>query len=54
MFITGLAGITHWAASGTIVKRYIDANEDSQLVAASLPIWAAHGVNEALAAPILS
>jgi hypothetical protein len=32
----------------------IDANEDSQLVAASLPIWAAHGVNEALAAPILS
>ena len=32
----------------------IDANEDSQLVAASLQIWAAHGVNEALAAPILS
>jgi hypothetical protein len=25
----------------------IDANEDSQLVAASLQIWAAHGVNEA-------
>jgi len=32
----------------------IDANEDSQLVAASLQIWAAYGVNEALAAPILS
>ena len=32
----------------------IDANEDSQLVAASLQIWAADGVNEALAAPILS
>jgi hypothetical protein len=32
----------------------IDANEDSQLVVASLQIWAAHGVNEALAAPILS
>ena len=32
----------------------IDANEDSQLVAASLQTWAAHGVNEALAAPILS
>jgi hypothetical protein len=32
----------------------IDANEDSQLVAASLQIWAAHGVNEALAASILS
>src|SRR5450759_2066249 len=28
--------------------------KDSQLVAASLQIWAAHGVNEALAAPILS
>jgi hypothetical protein len=22
MFITGLEGITHWAASGTIVKRW--------------------------------
>jgi ketosteroid isomerase-like protein len=32
----------------------IDANEDSQLVAASLQVWAAHGVNEALADPILS
>ena len=32
----------------------IDANEDSQLVAAALQVWAAHGVNEALAAPILS
>ena len=32
----------------------IDANEDSQLVAASLQIWAARGVNEALADPILS
>jgi hypothetical protein len=32
----------------------IDANEDSQLVAASLQIWAASGVNEALADPILS
>jgi ketosteroid isomerase-like protein len=32
----------------------IDTNEDSQLVAASLQIWAAHGVNEALADPILS
>jgi hypothetical protein len=32
----------------------IDANEDSQLVAASLQIWAAYGVNEALADPILS
>jgi ketosteroid isomerase-like protein len=32
----------------------IDANEDSQLVAAGLQIWAAHGVNEALADPILS
>jgi hypothetical protein len=119
VFITGLEGVTRWAASGTIVKRWddgsngwagwhptlqltvhdvwvkggpwntavimrwsavqdlpdgspynnhgvhiirmrwgkvfdIDANEDSQLVAASLQIWAAHGVNEALAAPILS
>jgi len=32
----------------------IDANEDSQAVAASLKIWAAHGVEEALAAPIIS
>lgn len=32
----------------------IDANEDSQLVAAGLQIWAAHGVNEALAPPIAS
>jgi ketosteroid isomerase-like protein len=32
----------------------IDANEDSQLVAASLQIWAAYGVTEALADPILS
>ena len=32
----------------------IDANEDSQLVAASLKIWAAHGLQEALADPILS
>jgi hypothetical protein len=32
----------------------IDANEDSQLVAASLQIWAGSGVNEALADPILS
>jgi hypothetical protein len=32
----------------------IDANEDSQLVAASLPMWAAYGVNQALAGPILS
>jgi ketosteroid isomerase-like protein len=32
----------------------IDANEDSQLVAASLQIWAKCGVNEALADPILS
>jgi ketosteroid isomerase-like protein len=32
----------------------IDANEDSQLVAASLQLWAARGVSEALAAPILS
>jgi hypothetical protein len=32
----------------------IDANEDSQLVAASLQIWAAHGVTEALADPILN
>jgi hypothetical protein len=32
----------------------IDANEDSQLVAASLQMWAAYGVNQALAGPILS
>ena len=32
----------------------IDANEDSQLVAASLRIWAAYGVDEALAPPIVS
>lgn len=32
----------------------IDANEDSQAVADSLKIWAAHGVEEALADPILS
>jgi len=32
----------------------IDANEDSQLVAASLQIRAAYGVTEALADPILS
>jgi ketosteroid isomerase-like protein len=32
----------------------IDANEDSQLVAASLQIWAAYGLNEAVADPILS
>ena len=32
----------------------IDANEDSQAVAASLKIWAAHGVEEALAPPIIS
>jgi ketosteroid isomerase-like protein len=32
----------------------IDANEDSQLVAAGLQIWAAHGVKEALSEPILS
>jgi ketosteroid isomerase-like protein len=32
----------------------IDANEDSQLVAASLQIWAADGVKGALAGPILS
>jgi hypothetical protein len=32
----------------------IVANEDSQLVDASLWIWAAHGVKEALAALILS
>lgn len=32
----------------------IDANEDSQLVAAALRIWAAHGVSEALAPPIVS
>ena len=32
----------------------IDANEDSQAVADSLKIWAAHGVEEALAEPIVS
>ncbi len=32
----------------------IDANEDSQLVAAGLRVWAAHGMTEALAAPIIS
>lgn len=32
----------------------IDANEGSQLVANSLRIWAAHGVDEALAPPIVS
>ena len=32
----------------------IDANEDSQIVAESLKIWAAHGVAEALAEPIVS
>jgi hypothetical protein len=32
----------------------IDANEESQLVAASLQIWATDGVKEALADPILS
>ena len=32
----------------------IDANEDSQAVADSLKIWAAHGVEEALADPIVS
>jgi ketosteroid isomerase-like protein len=37
---------------GKIVS--IDANEDSQLVAAGLRIFAAHGVTEALADPIVS
>lgn len=32
----------------------IDANEDSQTVADSLKIWAAHGVEEAMADPIIS
>jgi len=32
----------------------IDANEDSQLVAAGLKTWAAHGVSEAVAPPIVS
>ena len=32
----------------------LDANEDSQLVAEGLQIWAAHGVKEALAEQILS
>jgi hypothetical protein len=26
MFITGLEGIAHWAASGTIVKRWDDGS----------------------------
>ena len=37
---------------GKIVS--IDANEDSQLVDSALKIFAAHGVDEALAAPIVS
>jgi ketosteroid isomerase-like protein len=37
---------------GKIVS--IDANEDSQLVHSALKIFAAHGVEEALAAPIVS
>jgi ketosteroid isomerase-like protein len=37
---------------GRIVS--IDANEDSQAVAAGLQVFAAHGVEEALAAPITS
>ena len=32
----------------------IDANEDSQLVANALQVWAAHGVDEADAPPIVS
>ena len=32
----------------------IDANEDSQVVAESLKIWAAHGIEEALADAIVS
>ena len=32
----------------------IDANEDSQVVAEALQVFAAHGVDEALAAPITS
>jgi ketosteroid isomerase-like protein len=32
----------------------IDANEDSQIVAESLKVLAAHGVAEALAEPIVS
>jgi uncharacterized protein with PhoU and TrkA domain len=32
----------------------IDANEDSQLVAESMKVLAAHGVQEALADPIVS
>jgi ketosteroid isomerase-like protein len=37
---------------GKIVE--IDANEDSQAVADALKVWAAHGVEEALADPIIS
>jgi ketosteroid isomerase-like protein len=37
---------------GKIVS--IDANEDSQVVAAGLQVFAAHGVTEALADPIVS
>jgi ketosteroid isomerase-like protein len=37
---------------GKIVS--IDANEDSQAVAAGLQVWAKHGVEEAIAAPIVS
>lgn len=37
---------------GKIVS--IDANEDSQLVAAALQVFAAHGVTEAMADPIVS
>ncbi len=37
---------------GSIVD--IDANEDSQVVADSMQVFAAHGVQEALAEPILS
>ncbi|MGC2652048.1 MAG: nuclear transport factor 2 family protein [Mycobacterium sp.] len=37
---------------GKVVE--IDANEDSQVVAESLKVLAAHGVEEALAAPIVS
>jgi hypothetical protein len=32
----------------------IDANEDSQAVAESMAVFAAHGVEEALAEPIIS
>lgn len=37
---------------GKIVS--IDANEDSQVVVAGLRVFAAHGVTEALADPIVS